>query len=1410
MTSLPTYDLSSRYQLGRQMGSGLLGVVFEGLDRRTGKAIAAKLLTHVRPDDADALRREYEALGRLKHPHLATCIELVDRNGGTYLVTQHVDGLDLMTYLHQPPSPAEVEALREREDLVDREMEAADQAQTTGPIDEEIADEVVEDAASGDESEDEDSDASDESGGEDAAASDESADGEADASDEPTEETPGGDEAVDDEIQPETDEPTGRADEAVEALGDGLDLVLLRLERVLPQIVDALEHLHRFRKEHGNLKPTNIQVDPEGRCLLTDYGITPQLTLRREESDRAADEESTQSVSDAAGEATSEDGGDHGEPTPELPPVASPGVRFGPPTDRALRYAFQYRAPETLGLDDASPEADLYALGCVLFEAIAGQPPFEGSAKELHELHLEEEPRALSEIEPQCPASWADVIHGLLDKDPGRRPDLAEVGKLVEYSESYAVDIPPSAVPEQTFFFGRTDLIDEIVARIKETYQQKCLGVAMLRGPAGVGKTAISKAVSYLASRRGWLVLNGKCYQRESLIYHGWSDIAAQIADIYEQLPEDLKTRSEVDRRRAASLFPVLTVEDDPPLEADNRPSRLEAIDSFRRLLRRLSIQRPLLLVFDDLHWASRDTADLLLDLIGEPNGLRCMVLGTWLETPEDLDHPIVQGLGSAPGDAKWFNVAGFSKDEAREYVISAGSHLTLQEQQQVLKTGELNPLLLEELVHDLRPGEEAAEDIEELIETDREDQRAVVDKMTDVLEARLEELNRRERFVLEVLSVASIPLSRTIISTVVDEEFHSAQAVDNTAQDALNRLLEERYIQAVDSRQWKIAYTVTHNLYRRHVLSELRDQRYAHLCGRIAEGIRRCWPAAEELRFEYLLRADQARQAADAALRAARSAEKRHAYNRAARLWEWLRDNATHISATSDVNPLVEQARVAYLAQQYKAAARLYHEAVRDTEEKLSRARMLGREFRSRLRAAEHALAREAVARGVETLGESFTPRGLRGRLKAVKDRAVAATKRSADRPEEARVGALAEREKLLATFYEEIIDAGEFLVWSTVRRFRDRLAILAESSADAHLLGLDRLQMAREAVEDGSRRDRQHIENWLTEALSFFEQSAEWGHRGLTELCRVEHLRMMGEFQEAHQALQTAMKYLGYGASADGGALHLARLARARIEFARGDIAGADRLAGQALHFARNDRLAAYKARQLLVECALMAGQTRRFEELIRPCRDFLAETPVSLSRLWVTRVEARYNIALGRPEVAVGRLDVFADRMHEHDLFSRPSAEVALYLTLGQALAARVEREKVLVEHRSTKTLRRLKRSLRSLESHLDNVSTATHAAIGRLQARYHLLRRQPKKALRILDTLVERLVTYENPIEHARCLEARGYILRALDNPDAHDFIEQAQGVYEARGARLCLFVEGWPVPPGCSRLRSDES
>jgi serine/threonine-protein kinase len=82
-----------------------------------------------------------------------------------------------------------------------------------------------------------------------------------------------------------------------------------------------------------------------------------------------------------------------------------------------------YLAPELIRGEPASPMSDLYALGCVLYECLAGAPPFAGrGVLRIGMAHLEEEPGDPAAGRADVPPALAWTVRQALAKDPARRP----------------------------------------------------------------------------------------------------------------------------------------------------------------------------------------------------------------------------------------------------------------------------------------------------------------------------------------------------------------------------------------------------------------------------------------------------------------------------------------------------------------------------------------------------------------------------------------------------------------------------------------------------------------------------------------------------------------------------------------------------------------------------------------------------------------------------------------------------------------------------------------------------------------------------------------------------------------------------------------------------------------------------
>ncbi|MFF4387855.1 protein kinase [Streptomyces sp. NPDC001552] len=207
--------------------------------------------------------------------------------------------------------------------------------------------------------------------------------------------------------------PTGQPFLAMELLDGETLRDLIEEENQLPldwavaiaaQIAAGLAAAHAAGIVHRDLKPANIMLTRGGTVKVLDFGMG-----------RIVDD-------------------------PDEARLTSTGVSVG---------TARYMAPEQFEAKQVSQGADLYALGCVLYEMLAGVPPFtSGSAYELGRKHVEDVPSSVTISRPSVPVGLARLVERLLAKDPAERPaDAVTVRETLLPLISAEAASTPSALP---------------------------------------------------------------------------------------------------------------------------------------------------------------------------------------------------------------------------------------------------------------------------------------------------------------------------------------------------------------------------------------------------------------------------------------------------------------------------------------------------------------------------------------------------------------------------------------------------------------------------------------------------------------------------------------------------------------------------------------------------------------------------------------------------------------------------------------------------------------------------------------------------------------------------------------------------------------------------------------------------
>ncbi|MFT6761517.1 MAG: tRNA A-37 threonylcarbamoyl transferase component Bud32 [Candidatus Aldehydirespiratoraceae bacterium] len=143
-------------------------------------------------------------------------------------------------------------------------------------------------------------------------------------------------------------------------------------------VAQALDNAHAAGFVHRDVKPGNIMITPDGRVLLTDFGIAKGL---------------------------------HGDGSDDLT------------SDNIMMGTAKYLSPEQVRGKKLDGRADLYSLGLVLYECLAGRVPFLGETDADTALaRLQRDPTDLARLRATLPTRLVNVVHALLSRKPEGRP----------------------------------------------------------------------------------------------------------------------------------------------------------------------------------------------------------------------------------------------------------------------------------------------------------------------------------------------------------------------------------------------------------------------------------------------------------------------------------------------------------------------------------------------------------------------------------------------------------------------------------------------------------------------------------------------------------------------------------------------------------------------------------------------------------------------------------------------------------------------------------------------------------------------------------------------------------------------------------------------------------------------------
>jgi serine/threonine protein kinase len=663
-----------------------------------------------------------------------------------------------------------------------------------------------------------------------------------------------------------------------------------RLRQALRQLVEAVAALHEAGKLHRDLKPSNVLVTSEGRVVVLDFGLVSSSTFVEPE---ALEAERTVG-----------------------------GCMFGTPA---------YMSPEQAAGEAVTPASDWYAVGTMLYEALTGQLPFDGSVLEILRNKEGHEPLAPSEIVRGVPDDLDQLCRDLLRRDPARRPSGPEILHYLtgHSAPRRAFDAQSSSLiarHQLELFVGRERHLAELRSAFETTKNGKPVTV-LVHGASGIGKSALVRCfANELIRADEAVVLRGRCYERETVPYKAFDNIIDALSRYMMRLPID--EAAELLPRNVHSLavlFPVLrrvkaVAQARRPKQqtGDARELRNQAFSALKDLLLRITDYHPLVINIDDLQWADMDSARLLSHLIAPPDAPPLLLVGTY-RRDEAGNSPFLQHLASdrslseGAAELRELPVDALEQDEAAELtraLLRDMPEATTLFSNAIAAEAEGVPFFITELVQHLRS------------RSARPSPAAGLQPLTldQVILDRVAGMPPDVQRLLEVLSVAGSPIEQGLAI--------EAAELPRGDRSAILTLRAARLIRTRGTREDDTAETY-HDRVREAVAGNLSGERVRDVHARIARAMERHDVGDPERLVEHYSGAGDGVRAGETAIEAGHRAAQKLAFNRAAELYRRAIELSTADGPTARGlykhlgDALASAGRGAQAAEAYLQAAR-------------------------------------------------------------------------------------------------------------------------------------------------------------------------------------------------------------------------------------------------------------------------------------------------------------------------------------------------------------------------------------------------------------------------------------------------------------------------------------------------------